>query len=280
MSLLKNTVCSVVIAMGLIACSDKTDAQKNTANQTDIKKVNVTALVEHPALDAVRQGMIEELASSGYEDGKSVKINFQSAQNNTATATQIAKQFVGENPDVIVAIATPSAQAVAAATKSIPLVFAAVTDPVAAKLVPSWEASGTNVTGVSDFLPLDPQIELMQKIVPNVKSVGYVYNPGEVNSTIVLKELTEKLAKKGVKIESAAATRSTDIAMAAKSLKGKVDLIYTPLDNMVVSTYESLFSVAQEIKVPLIASNTESVARGAAAALGVNYQEMGPSGGR
>ena len=181
---------------------------------------------------------------------------------------------------MIVAIATPSAQSMVAATKTIPVVFSAVTDPVAAKLVPSWEASKTNVTGLSDELPLQPQIDLMKKIVPNLKSVGYVYSPGEVNSTIVLDQLKAALDKDGITVAAAPAQRTTDVPTAARSLKGKADLIYTSLDNNVVSAYESLYKVAVENKLPLVASDTGSVERGAVAALGINYHDMGVATGK
>ncbi len=153
------------------------------------KSVAVTAIVEHPALDAVRDGVQAALKAAGYETGKNLKWQYQSAQGNTGTAAQIARKFVGDNPDAIVAIATPSAQAVVAATKTVPVVFSAVTDPVAAKLVPSWEPSHTNVTGVSDLLALDKQMDLVKQVVPNAKRVGMVYNPGEANSVVVVKEL-------------------------------------------------------------------------------------------
>lgn len=245
-----------------------------------MKTVAITAIVEHPALDDVRKGVIDELNEAGFTDGENLTINFQSAQGNTATAGQIAKQFVADSPDVIVAIATPSAQSVAAATSSIPLVFSAVTDPVAAKLVPKLDGSGTNVTGASDALPYEPQIELMRQIIPDLKNVGYVYSPGEVNSTIVLKALKENLAPLGIDVHEAPAQRSNDIAMAARSLEGKVDMIYTSTDNNVVSAYESLFQIAKESKTPLIASDTSSVARGAVAALGVDYYVLGRETGK
>ena len=149
-----------------------------------------------------------------------------------------------------------------------------------AKLVPSWEASGTNVTGVSDLLPLEPQIDLMKKVVPNLKSVGYVYSPGEVNSTIVLKQLTELLEPQGIKVVAKSAEKTVDIPNATKSLKGKADLIYTSLDNNVVSAYESMYQAAKEVQIPLVASDTDSVPRGAVAALGVNYKEVGRETGK
>lgn len=267
-------------AGGEKAPADTTASSQAPVASTDTKTVAITAIVEHPALDDVRKGVIEQLANDGFKEGQNLKITFQSAQGNTATAGQIAKQFVADNPDVIVAIATPSAQSVVAATKTIPVVFSAVTDPVEAKLVPSWEASGTNVSGASDMLPLDPQIELMKKIVPTVKNVGYVYSPGEVNSVIVLKQLQEKLKLMNINVVPAPAQRSTDIPQAARSLQGKVDLIYTSLDNNVVSAYEALYQAGKEIKVPLIASDTGSVARGAVAALGVNYKTLGQETGK
>lgn len=264
--------------------ADKTQANNQASTSapatTDIKTVAITAIVEHPALDDVRKGVIEQLEADGFKEGQNLKVDFQSAQGNTATAGQIAKQFVANNPNVIVAIATPSAQSVVASTKTIPVVFSAVTDPVEAKLIPSWEASGTNVTGGSDLLPLEPQIELMKKIVPAVKNVGYVYSPGEVNSTIVLKQLEEKLKPMGINVVPAPAQRSTDIPQATRSLQGKVDMIYTSLDNNVVSAYEALYQAAKEIKVPLIASDTGSVSRGAVAALGVNYKTLGQETGK
>ena len=273
------TLSTLAAAALLSACSPS--AQQNTADTAPaaVKTVAITQIVEHPALDASRKGIEAGLAEAGFKAGENLKIDYQNAQGSTATAGQIAKKFAGDKPDVIVAIATPSAQSVVAATKSIPVVFAAVTDPVAAKLVSSWEASKTNVTGVSDELPLSPQIDLMKKIVPTLKSVGYVYSPGEVNSTVVLEQLKMELGKQGIEVAAAPAQRSADVPTAARSLKGKADLIYTSLDNNVVAAYESLYKVAVENKLPLVASDTDSVKRGAVAALGVNYHDMGKKTG-
>ncbi|OSI11254.1 ABC transporter substrate-binding protein [Neisseria zoodegmatis] len=277
-------VLSTIAAVLLAACSpaeqkSNTAASSPAAEPAANKKIAITAIVEHPALDAVRKGVIDELKAKGYEEGKNLTIDFQSAQGSTANAAQIAKKFVGDNPDVVVAIATPSAQSMVAATKTIPVVYAAVTDPVAAKLVPGFDASNTNVTGISDELPLEPQIDLMKKIVPTVKNVGYVYSPGEVNSTTVLEQLKAKLEPQGINLITAPAQRSSDVLTAARSLNGKVDLIYTSLDNNVVSSYESMNKAAVEMKKPLIASDTDSVARGAVAALGVNYYDLGKKAG-
>ena len=262
------------------ACMASSVVLASVAHAQTVKSVGITAIVDHPALNSARKGVEDELKALGWEPGKNIKITYQSAQGNAATAGQIARKFVGDKTDVIVAIATPSAQAAAAATKSIPVVFAAVTDPVAAKLVKSWNASGTNVTGVSDRLPLAPQIDLLLKVKPGAKRVGYVYSPGEINSVTVLKELKAELGKRGMIVVEAAAPRTVDIPSATKSLAGKVDVIYTTTDNNLVSAYESMVRVAQESKLPLVASDTDSVKRGAIAALGMNYYDIGRQTGK
>lgn len=245
------------------------------ASPASAQSVAVTSIVEHPALDAIKDGVKEALAKAGYTEANGLKWQFQSAQGNTAIAGQIARKFVGDRPDVIVAIATPSAQAVVAATKDIPVVYAAVTDPVAAQLVPSMQASGTNVTGVSDGLSLEKQVDLIQQALPQVKRVGMVYNPGEANSVVVVKRLRELLPQRGMSLVEASAPRSVDVGAAARSLVGKVDVIYTNTDNNVVSAYEALVKVGNDAKIPLIASDTDSVKRGAIAALGINYHDLG-----
>jgi len=263
------TLGALALAMAAIAPASAQD-----------KSVAVTAIVEHPALDAVRDGVQAALKEAGYEAGKNLKWQYQSAQGNTGTAAQIARKFVGDKPDAIVAIATPSAQAVVAATKNVPVVFSAVTDPVAAKLVANWDASGTNVTGVSDLLALDKQIDLIKRVVPGAKRVGMVYNPGEANSVVVVNQLKELLPKHGMSLVEASAPRSVDVGSAARSLIGKADVIYTNTDNNVVSAYEALVKVGQEAKLPLVASDTDSVKRGGIAALGINYRDLGEQTGR
>ncbi|MGE4339777.1 MAG: ABC transporter substrate-binding protein [Pigmentiphaga sp.] len=244
------------------------------------KSVAVLAIVEHPALDSVRDGVKDELAEAGYKEGENLRWQYQSAQGNVGTAAQIARTFVGNNPDAIVGIATPTAQAVAAATKIVPLVYSAVTDPVVAKLVPSFEASGTNVTGVSDELALDDQIDLIKRILPDAKRVGMVYNPGEANSAVVVELMKELLPKYGMTLVEAAAPRTVDVGSAAGRLVGNVDVIYTSTDNNVVSAYEALVKVGNETDTPLIAADTDSVKRGAIAALGLNYYDIGRQTGR
>ncbi len=244
------------------------------------KSVAVTAIVEHPALDAARDGVKDELKAAGFESGKNLKFEYQSAQGNNGTAAQIARKYVGDKPDVIVAIATPSAQAVVAATRDIPVVFSAVTDPVAAKLVKTWDASGTNVTGVSDMSPLDKHVELIRKIAPSAKRVGVIYSPGEANSVAIIEALKKAMPAAGLTLVEGAAARTVDVASAAQSLVGKVDVIYAPTDNNVMSAFEGIVKVAQQAKIPVVAADTDAVKRGAVAALGLNYYDLGRQTGK
>lgn len=248
--------------------------------QDKIQNVAITAIVEHPALDSIRKGVVEELAREGFVDGKNIKIDYQSAQGSTATAAQIARKFVGDKADIIIPITTPSAQPVVAATRSIPIVFSGVTDPVAAKLVKSWEPSGTNVTGISDHKAIAPQVKLIQTLVPDLKAVGYVYSAGEVNSAIVLEELKQEAQKQGFTVVPVAVQRSADIGTAARSLNGKVQAIYISEDNAVVSAYEALHKAALEAKIPVIAADRDTVQRGAVAAYAVNQYDIGVATGK
>lgn len=269
--LLRSPVGALALALSAIAMP---------ALSADQPSVAVTAIVEHPALDAVRDGVRDELKAAGYEDGKNFKFSYQSAQGNVGTAAQIARKYVGDRPSAIVAIATPSAQSAVAATKQIPVIYSAVTDPVAAKLVKDWGPSGTNVTGVSDLSPLEKHLELIKKIVPHAKRVGVIYSPGEANSVAIVAALKKAAGTAGVTIVEAAAARTVDVPTAAQSLIGKADAIYTPTDNNVVSAFEGIVKVAQQAKLPVIAADTATVERGAVAALGLNYYDIGRQTGK
>lgn len=245
------------------------------------KTLKITAIVEHPALDAARKGIKDELAERGYEVGKNLSWEFQSAQGDVGTAGQIAKKFVGDNPDVIVAIATPSAQAaVAAARGGVPVVFTAVTDPVAAKLITNPDRPGANVTGVTDLSPLGAQLDLIKEMMPGAKRVGVPHNPGEANAVVLVEMLQQMAPSRGMEIVIASAPSTNDVLSAARSLVGKVDVIYVPTDNTVVSALESVIKVGINAKIPVYAGDTDSVPRGAIAAVGFNYYDVGRQTGR
>lgn len=281
-------VMPMLAAAALVGCGQNTTTQTSSepansapaevaqTTQKPAKTIAITAIVEHPSLDDIRLGVIDGLASLGYKEGQNLTVNFQSAQGSMATVGQIAKQFVADNPDAIVAITTPSAQSLAAATTSIPLIYTAVSDPVAAKLIDeNNQGTQANITGLSSQLPLEPQVELFTKIKPEAKRIGFVYSPGEANSVAVKDELAKLLPKYGMTLVEVPANRSSDVADATRSLAGKVDLIYTSLDNGVASAMEAMVQAANELKVPVITSDEFSVRRGATAALGVNDYDFG-----
>lgn len=261
-----------LVAYGILAAVALTGV---TAASAEPKTVAITAIVEHPALDAVRDGVKKGLTDLGHVEGTDVAYTYETAQGNPATAAQIARQFVGEAPAVIVAISTPSAQAAVAATSDIPIVFSAVTDPLAAQLVASLDAPGANVTGVSDMAPIGDHIALIQEITPDVKRLGVLYNPGEANSVSSVALLKTEAESAGISVVEAPATKSADVQAAARSLIGNVDAIYVPTDNTIVSALEAAVGVAIEAKLPLYAADTDSVNRGALAAVGFNYFDVG-----
>lgn len=241
--------------------------------------VAITQIVEHPALDAAHEGVKDELAERGYNDGDNLQLMHESAQSNSAIASQIARKFVGENADVIVAIATPSAQTVAAAARNIPVVFAAVTDPVGAKLVKGTEASGGNITGVSDMVPIEKHLDMLQRIMPDAKRIGTVYNPGEANAVSLVELLEERMEARGLTLVKGAATKTSEVLGAARSLVGKADAIYLTTDNTVVSAAEAVISVGERADIPVFAADTATVDRGAVAAMGFDYYDHGRQAG-
>ncbi|EAS42621.1 ABC transporter substrate-binding protein [Photobacterium profundum] len=241
----------------------------------DVAKVAVSQIVEHPALDAARQGLLDGLKAKGYVEGENLEFTYQTAQGNPAIAVQIAKQFVGEQPDVLVGIATPTAQALAASTRSIPVVFTAVTDPVGAKLVKNMEKPNGNVTGLSDLSPVAQHVELMQEIIPNLKSIGVVFNPGESNAVALVELLREAAKAKGIEVVEGTALKSADVQSAAQIIASKVDVIYAPTDNTVASAIDGLVNAANQANKPIIGASTTYIENGALAALGFDYYQVG-----
>lgn len=247
--------------------------------RADEVTVAVTAIVEHPALDAARDGVKEALAEAGFKEGENLKFLYESAQGNPGTAAQIARQFIGESPDVIVPISTPSAQAVVAATRDIPVVFTAVSDPLGAQLVKDMQKPGGNVTGLSDMSPVADHIALIKEITPNAKTIGFIYNSAEANSVSTLAALKAEAEKAGIEVVESVATKSAEVQGATRALVGRADVIYIPTDNTIVSALEAAVGVAVEAKIPLYAGDTDSVARGALAAIGFNYFDVGKQTG-
>lgn len=244
------------------------------------RTVALTQIVEHPSLDAARHGILDELAAAGYTPGQNLKIDYQNAQGNPVTAAQIARKFVGDRPDVIVTITTPSAQAVVAATRELPVVFCSVSDPLGAKLVNNLAKPGGNVTGTSDLSPIAEQLDLIRELSPDVKKLGVIYNPGEANSVSLVALLKTQASGKGLQVIEATAPKSGDVLSAARQLAGKAEAIYIPLDNTVVSALEAVIKVGRDARIPVYSADTDSVGRGTVASLGFDYYDVGRQTGQ
>ncbi|OKO86792.1 hypothetical protein AC629_15660 [Bradyrhizobium sp. NAS80.1] len=243
------------------------------------KKVMISTVVEVPQLVETKEGVLKGLAERGFEDGRNIKVEYQTANGNASTQQQIAKKFVGDGADLIVAITTPTAQAMASVTNSVPIVFATVTDPIKAKLIPQFKAPGGNITGVSDAPPLAAQLILFHEIVPKLKKLGFIYNPGLDSSNATLERLREEGSKLGITIVEAAAPTTNEVIPATKKLVGNVDAIYVPNDTTVVAALETVVKVGQETKIPVFTGETRGVDRGAIASVGLDYIEVGRMAG-
>lgn len=241
----------------------------------DVAKVAVSQIVEHPALDAARNGLLDGLKLKGYVEGETLEFTYQTAQGNPAIAVQIAKQFVGERPDVLVGIATPTAQALAAATRAIPVVFTAVTDPLGAKLVKDMDHPKRNVTGLSDLSPVAQHVDLMKELLPDAKRIGVVFNPGEANAVALVELLREAAKAKGMEVVEGTALKSADVQSAAQIVAAKADVIYAPTDNTVASAIDGLVNAANQANKPIVGASTTYIENGALAALGFDYYQVG-----
>ncbi len=239
--------------------------------------ISVNQFVEHPALDAVLKGFQDYLK----ENGVQAEYKVHNAQANMGTATQIGQQMIGEKADLLVAIATPSAQATVQALQKAPadlkrpVLFTAVTDPVAAGLVEAFDKPGDYVTGVSDLLPLDKHMQMIMTFKPDIKRLGVLYNAGEANSKAIVATLKELSQSMGFTVAEATAAKTADVYAAAKSLVGRCDAVFIPTDNTIVSSLESVLKVGTQNKLPIFAADVDSVQRGAVAAMGFDYYKHG-----
>ena len=262
---MKKIVGILLIALAVVACGKK----------EDVKKIGISQIVEHPALDASRKGFIQALADAGYKDGENVKIDYQNAQGDQAVAQSIAEGFVSDNKDLILAVATPSAQASYNATKDIPILITAVTDPVAAGLAKSLDKSGTNVTGTSDATPIDKQFALIKELLPESKKVGIVYNTSELNSEVQVAQAKEISKKYGLELVVKGVTNINEVAQVLDSLLKEVDVLYTPTDNLIVSATPLVVQKALENNKPLIGCIEDQVNQGALATETIDYYKLG-----
>ncbi len=243
----------------------------------DIKKVFINQFVEHPALNMTTKGIIDGLEQNGYKRGVNLDLRLESAQANSALASQIAAKFVGQGADIVVGVATISAQSFAKYAKEnkVKLVFSSVTDPLKAELVQSLENPGNNTSGVSNFIELDPQLKLFKQIQPNLKRLGFLYNPSEVNSLSLINKLEKLCSEFGINLILQAANKTSEVAQAATKLAANVDAIFISNDSTALSALQAIINAAFKAKVPVYVSDTDSVELGALAALGPNQYKIG-----
>lgn len=242
------------------------------------KVVAITQIAPHPSLDLIRKGIEDEILDAF---GKKIKIDFQSAQGNPALATQIAQNFIGKKVDVVVAITTPSAQAVLSSnTHKIPMVFAGITDPATAKLVKETGENKENITGVSDAPDIDGQVKLIQEFMPKGSIIGMIYNPGEANSHIHVERLSLKLEEAGYRVVKAPAYSTGDVLQAAQGIVPNVDALMLTNDNTVISALDAVLQTAKQKSIPIFCSDPESVKRGCKGAIAPDQYEMGRQAGK
>ena len=270
----KSAKAAAVLAMlamlvGVAGCDTKQAGKDKTCN------VGILQLVEHPALDAANKRFVDGLKSKGFEEGKNIKFDRQNAQGDQSNLQTTAQRFVSNKVNLVCAIATPAAQTMANATKDIPIVGTAITDYKVAKLVKDNSQPGTNVTGTTDMNPVEAQIDLLVKIMPKARTVGFIYNSSEVNSQLQIDLAKKAAAARGLKTVEATVSSVNDIQQAAQSLVGKADALYVPTDNVLASAMPNLIKITDEAKIPVFCGEAGMTKAGGVATLGIDYYKLG-----
>ena len=260
-----------IISAVFLSCS----SGSSNASEDKVFKIGIIQLIEHDALDASYRGFVDGLKEAGYEDGKNIIIDYQNAQGEQANCVTIGQKFINDKSDLILAIATPAAQAVANMTKDIPILVTAVTDPAAAKLVADNNAPGGNVTGTSDLTPVEAQIELLNEITPNLKTVGLLYCSSEQNSIFQMDIAKKKLNSMGLKYIDAAVASANEIQQVVQSLIGKAEAIYTPTDNMIAAGMAAVALAAEPANLPVVCGEGVMTMLGGTATYAISYYELG-----
>ncbi len=265
---------ALIMMFSLTACGT-TSKTPTTTNVAAVKKIGIVQIVEHPSLNTIRESIIKELEAKGLKDGQNIKIDYQNAQGDQNNLKSIAQKFVANKYDLIIAIATPSAQAVVGETKDIPIVFSAATDPVGSGLVGSMEKPGANVTGTSDAVSAAKIMELAKRITPNIKTIGALYNSGETNSLSVINNLKAYAKQNNMTVVDSTVTNTSEVQQAVTSLVGRVDAIFSPIDNTIASAMPVVAQAAIKAKIPVYVGADSMVKDGGLATFGINYQVLG-----
>ncbi len=263
------------IFAGLLLAALAVGLLSGCGKKEKVFKIGVNQLVRHDALDASYQGFVDALKDAGYIDGENIKIDYQNAQNDQSTLNTIASKLVNDGNDLILAIATPSAQAVANATRDIPILVTAVTDPAASGLLNSNDAPGGNVSGTSDLTPVKLQIELLTQLVPDAKTIAVLYCSGESNSKIQVELAKEAADEYNLEVIEATVSSTNDIEQVVQSLVGRVDAIYAPTDNTIASGMPTVAMVANPNNIPIICGEEGMVSNGGLATYGIDYYKLG-----
>ena len=268
---------AVLGASALAGCSGS--EKSSTGEKT--YKVGVTQISDHPSLDNCRNGFIEGLKEEGYIEGENLDIDFQSAQDVPANASQIAQNFASTGKDLVCGIATPSAQALYTACyeKNIPVIFNAVSDPVAAKLAVSETEAMDGITGISDALPVEDQLKLIRAVLPEAKKIGILYTTSEANSVSTLETYKKLAPQYGFEIVESGVGQKSEIPQAADIILSKVDCVSNMTDNAVVASLSVLLEKANAAKIPVFGSEEEQVKNGCIASAGLDYFNLGIQAG-
>lgn len=265
-----------LLVVGILLTSLISLHQLKVDKKKDVFRIGISQFITHQSLDATREGFVDELAKQGYIEGENIEIDLQNAQGEQRNLKTISQQLA-ESSDVVLAIATPSAQSLANTTQTTPVIFSAVTDPVSAKLVESREHPGGNVTGTSDQSSdaISTQINLIKKVLPKAKTIGILYTQSEPNSVVQKDEAKRLLEEKGFTVVEKTILDSNNVKAAAESLMAEVDMVFVPTDNIISSTMETVKQVSIKHKVPVFGGSTEMVAVGGLYNYGTNYEELG-----
>ena len=265
-----------LLVVGILLLSLISLHQLKADKKKDVFRIGISQFITHQSLDATREGFVDELAKQGYVEGKNIEIDLQNAQGEQRNLKTISQQLA-ESSDVVLAIATPSAQSLANTTQTTPVIFSAVTDPVSAKLVESREHPGGNVTGTSDQSSdaISTQINLIKKVLPKAKTIGILYTQSEPNSVVQKDEAKRLLEEKGFTVVEKTILDSNNVKAAAESLMAEVDMVFVPTDNIISSTMETVKQVSIKHKVPVFGGSTEMIAVGGLYNYGTNYEELG-----
>lgn len=250
------------------------------AGETETPVIGILQYVQHPALDAARDGFIKGLADEGFVDGENIKLDVQNANADQSTASTIADHFIGQNTDLVLAIATPAAQAMANKTASLPILATAVTDFVAAGLVQSNEAPGFNVSGTTDMNPVEAQVRLVKRLAPDAGTLGLLYTSSEINSKIQAELAKAEAGLLGLKVVEVTVNNSNDVQQAAISILDQVDALYVPTDNIIAASMPLVAEEAIARKVPIVVGEENQVLSGGTATEGLSYFKLGEQTGR